>query len=57
MKTQAAKARTAAATVRDRGNENKAQRLEAYADHLDSGQVVDRTDDVSSLLGRILHSH
>jgi hypothetical protein len=30
--------------------------MEAYADRLDSGDVVDRTDEVSSLLGRILRS-
>ncbi|MDQ0831930.1 hypothetical protein QF032_003774 [Streptomyces achromogenes] len=57
MKKQAEKAREAAKTVRDRGNEEKAQRMEAYADRLDSGKVVDRTDEVSSLLGRILRSH
>ncbi|MEH0445445.1 hypothetical protein QA811_17735 [Streptomyces sp. B21-102] len=56
MKNQAAKAREAAKTVRERGNEEKAQRMEAYADHLESGKVVDRTDEVSSLLGRILRS-
>lgn len=57
MKKQAEKARQAADTVRSRGNEEKAQRMEAYADRLDSGKVVDRTDEVSSLLGRILRSH
>ncbi|MEH0551216.1 hypothetical protein [Streptomyces sp. B21-101] len=50
MKKQAAKARQAADTVRARGNEQEAQRLEAYADRLDSGTVADRTDDVSRLL-------
>ncbi|MEH0587421.1 hypothetical protein QA942_26375 [Streptomyces sp. B21-106] len=54
MKKQAEKAREAAKTVRARGNEQKAQQMEAYADRLDSGKVVDRTDEVSSLLGRIL---
>lgn len=50
MKKQAEKARQAAETVRARGNEQKAQQLDAYADRLDSGKVVDRTDDVSRLL-------
>ncbi|MGQ4358881.1 hypothetical protein [Streptomyces sp. SAS_272] len=54
MKKQAEKARQAADTVRARGNEQQANRLETYADRLDSGKVVDRTDEVSSLLGRIL---
>ncbi|MER6557215.1 hypothetical protein ABT300_05520 [Streptomyces sp. NPDC001027] len=54
MKKQAEKARQAADTVRSRGKETEAQRLEAYADRLDSGKVADRTDEVSSLLGRIL---
>ena len=54
MKKQAAKARDAADTVRARGKEQEAQRLEAYADRLDSGTVADRTDQVCDLLARIL---
>lgn len=50
MKQQAAKAREAAKTVRNRGNNDKAQQLETYADRLDSGKVPDRTDTVSRLI-------
>lgn len=50
MKKQAEKAREAAKTVRNRGNEGKARRMEDYADDLESGRVTDVTDSVARLI-------
>lgn len=49
MKKAAADTREAALLHRIAGNDEKADRLEARADALDSGKVADRTDDVIGL--------
>ncbi|MFF9812590.1 hypothetical protein [Streptomyces sp. NPDC014006] len=50
LKAQAKKNREAARVVRNRGNEEGAQRLERRADELQSGRVTDVTDTVSGLI-------
>ncbi|MFE5037644.1 hypothetical protein [Streptomyces sp. NPDC056683] len=49
LKKAAADHRRAAAVVRSRGNEAKAQRMEDRADELESGNVTDVTDQLSAL--------
>jgi hypothetical protein len=50
MKNEAKKTRAAAKIVRQRGNEEKAQRMEARAAELESGRVRDVTPQVSRLI-------
>ncbi|MFG3254941.1 hypothetical protein [Streptomyces sp. NPDC048172] len=51
MKQQANANREAARTLRDRGKDDAAQRLESRADELESGRVTDVTESVSRLIG------
>lgn len=50
MKNQAAKNRDVAKVLRNRGEDEAAERMEARADELESGRVTDVTDSVSSLI-------
>ncbi|MGW4825464.1 hypothetical protein ACWEP4_42975 [Streptomyces sp. NPDC004227] len=49
MNNEAKKIREAANTVRARGNDDKAARMEARATELESGRVTDVTDQVIGL--------
>ncbi|MFD9072107.1 hypothetical protein [Streptomyces lasiicapitis] len=50
MKAQADANRQAAEEQREHGYDAAADRLEARADALESGQVTDRTDDVLAII-------